>query len=216
MAKDQFDQDALAAEWGLALEADQPGEMSGGDENGTTPWPPNGRPWWKMVGSSISRPKAAPIASSIRTKSTTCSASRCPQCRRRCELTGVQALINSALVSYERLPMLEIVFDRLVRLTTTSLRNFTSDNVEVSLEFDHLGAVRRLSQFHPAAGDPLGHQGRGMGEFRPSDRRFQSHLFDDRRAARRPPGRRRDPGRGPALHHHRDGAGAPHDRGHPR
>jgi len=50
------------------------------------------------------------------------------------ELTGVQALINSALVSYERLPMLEIVFDRLVRLATTSLRNFTSDNVEVSLE----------------------------------------------------------------------------------
>ena len=50
------------------------------------------------------------------------------------ELSGVQALINSALVSYERLPMLEIVFDRLVRLTTTSLRNFTSDNVEVSLE----------------------------------------------------------------------------------
>ena len=30
--------------------------------------------------------------------------------------------------------MLEIVFDRLVRLATTSLRNFTSDNVEVSLE----------------------------------------------------------------------------------
>jgi flagellar motor switch protein FliM len=50
------------------------------------------------------------------------------------ELSGVQALINSALVSYERLPMLEIVFDRLVRLATTSLRNFTSDNVEVSLE----------------------------------------------------------------------------------
>jgi flagellar motor switch protein FliM len=50
------------------------------------------------------------------------------------ELTGVQALINNALVSYERLPMLEIVFDRLVRLATTSLRNFTSDNVEVSLE----------------------------------------------------------------------------------
>src|SRR5438067_3639492 len=44
------------------------------------------------------------------------------------------AIINSALVSYERLPMLEIVFDRLVRLMTTSLRNFTSDNVEVSLD----------------------------------------------------------------------------------
>jgi flagellar motor switch protein FliM len=48
--------------------------------------------------------------------------------------TGVKAIINSALVSYERLPMLEIVFDRLVRLMTTSLRNFTSDNVEVSLD----------------------------------------------------------------------------------
>jgi len=56
------------------------------------------------------------------------------------ELTGVQALINSALVSYERLPMLEIVFDRLVRLATTSLRNFTSDNVEVSL--DSITSVR--------------------------------------------------------------------------
>lgn len=56
------------------------------------------------------------------------------------EVSGVRALINSALVSYERLPMLEIVFDRLVRLTTTSLRNFTSDNVEVSL--DSISSVR--------------------------------------------------------------------------
>ena len=47
---------------------------------------------------------------------------------------GVRALINSSLVSYERLPMLEVVFDRLVRLMTTSLRNFTSDNVEVNLD----------------------------------------------------------------------------------
>jgi len=46
---------------------------------------------------------------------------------------GIQAILNSALVSYERLPMLEVVFDRLVRMMTTSLRNFTSDNVEVSL-----------------------------------------------------------------------------------
>jgi flagellar motor switch protein FliM len=47
---------------------------------------------------------------------------------------GVRAIINSSLVSYERLPMLEVVFDRVVRLMTTSLRNFTSDNVEVSLD----------------------------------------------------------------------------------
>src|SRR5688572_9060244 len=38
--------------------------------------------------------------------------------------SGIQAMLNSALVSYERLPMLEIVFDRLVRMLSTSLRNF--------------------------------------------------------------------------------------------
>jgi flagellar motor switch protein FliM len=47
---------------------------------------------------------------------------------------GIHAIVNSALVSYERLPMLEVVFDRLVRLLSTSMRNFTSDNVEVSLD----------------------------------------------------------------------------------
>jgi hypothetical protein len=54
--------------------------------------------------------------------------------------SGIRAIINSAMVSYERLPMLEIIFDRLVRLMTTSLRNFTSDNVEVSL--DRITSVR--------------------------------------------------------------------------
>lgn len=53
---------------------------------------------------------------------------------------GIRAIIDSAMVAYERLPMLDIVFDRLVRLLTTSLRNFTSDNVEVSL--DRIHAVR--------------------------------------------------------------------------
>lgn len=48
--------------------------------------------------------------------------------------SGIAAIINSALVSYERLPMLEVVFDRLVRMMSTSLRNFTSDNVEVTMD----------------------------------------------------------------------------------
>jgi len=54
--------------------------------------------------------------------------------------SGVRAIINSTLVSYERLPMLEIVFDRMVRMMTTSLRNLTSDNVEVSL--DQITSIR--------------------------------------------------------------------------
>jgi flagellar motor switch protein FliM len=54
--------------------------------------------------------------------------------------SGIRAIVNSALVSYERLPMLEIIFDRLVRLMSTSLRNFTSDNIEVSL--DNITSIR--------------------------------------------------------------------------
>ena len=48
--------------------------------------------------------------------------------------------------------MLEILFDRLVRLMTTSLRNFTSDNVEVSLDGlrsirfgDYLNSIENLT-----------------------------------------------------------------------
>lgn len=54
--------------------------------------------------------------------------------------SGIRAIIDSALVSYERLPMLEVVFDRLVRMMSTSLRNFTSDNVEVSI--DNITSIR--------------------------------------------------------------------------
>jgi flagellar motor switch protein FliM len=50
------------------------------------------------------------------------------------EVPGMQRIISSGLVSYERLPMLEIVFDRLVRIMSTTLRNFTSDNVEVGID----------------------------------------------------------------------------------
>jgi flagellar motor switch protein FliM len=56
------------------------------------------------------------------------------------DTSGIRAIIDSALVSYERLPMLEVVFDRLVRMMSTSLRNFTSDNVEVSL--DNITSIR--------------------------------------------------------------------------
>lgn len=56
------------------------------------------------------------------------------------EEDGLSRLIGSSHVSYERLPMLEVVFDRLLRILTTSLRNFTSDNVELSM--DRFGSQR--------------------------------------------------------------------------
>ncbi len=50
------------------------------------------------------------------------------------ERQGILALINSNDVTYERLPMLEVVFDRLERMLTTSVRNFTSENVDINLD----------------------------------------------------------------------------------
>src|ERR1700716_3902888 len=38
--------------------------------------------------------------------------------------SGIRAIIDSAMVSYERLPMLEIVFDRLGGLVAPTPRNF--------------------------------------------------------------------------------------------
>lgn len=47
---------------------------------------------------------------------------------------GLRTLINSNAVCYERLPMLDVVMDRFVRLLSTNLRNFTAENVEANLE----------------------------------------------------------------------------------
>lgn len=48
--------------------------------------------------------------------------------------TGIHAILDRALMAYEKMPMLEVVFDRLVRMLSSSLRNYTSDNVDVSLD----------------------------------------------------------------------------------
>jgi flagellar motor switch protein FliM len=139
-SKDQFDQDALAAEWGLALESDPTAEMQAGDagENSSDAMAAQ---WQALVddGNQSSGAKGGAerilnqdeIDSLLGFSLTDVSLN---------ENSGIRAIIDSAMVSYERLPMLEIVFDRLVRLMTTSLRNFTSDNVEVSL--DRITSVR--------------------------------------------------------------------------
>ncbi|MFO1038611.1 MAG: flagellar motor switch protein FliM [Geminicoccaceae bacterium] len=66
----------------------------------------------------------------------------------RREKSGIVSLVHAKDVTYERLPMLEVVFDRLERMLTTSMRNFTSENVDINLESitaqrfgDYLNAV---------------------------------------------------------------------------
>ncbi len=47
--------------------------------------------------------------------------------------SGIFAILDKALSGFEKMPMIEVVFDRLVRMLASSLRNFTSDTVEVNL-----------------------------------------------------------------------------------
>ena len=54
--------------------------------------------------------------------------------------SGIDALVHAPTVPYERIPMLEAVFDRLVKLLRISARKITSDLVEVQL--DRITSVR--------------------------------------------------------------------------
>ena len=138
--KDQMDQDAIAAQWEASLDSEDPAaaaEEAAANE----------------LSESMALQWAAMVEDGSRDFGNKNSGERVLSQEEIDNLlgftvgdvnlddnSGIRAIIDSAMVSYERLPMLEIVFDRLVRLMTTSLRNFTSDNVEVSL--DRITSVR--------------------------------------------------------------------------
>jgi len=138
----QIDQDALAAEWGLALEAESGATVAAVDPVAAPGVDEAAAQWAAMIDDGSGALNAAKggaerilnqdeIDSLLGFSLADVTLN---------DNSGIRAIIDSAMVSYERLPMLEIVFDRLVRLLTTSLRNFTSDNVEVSL--DRITSVR--------------------------------------------------------------------------
>ena len=141
--EDEVNQDALAAEWGVALEQET-AVPAGSAAPIATPGTDEATAQWAAMaddGHNAFQSKGGGGAERILNQDeidsmlgfslTDVSLN---------DNSGIRAIIDSAMVSYERLPMLEIVFDRLVRLMTTSLRNFTSDNVEVSL--DRITSVR--------------------------------------------------------------------------
>lgn len=47
---------------------------------------------------------------------------------------GLRAVVESRIISHERLPMLEVVCEKMVRSFSSSLRSLTSDAIDVSLE----------------------------------------------------------------------------------
>jgi flagellar motor switch protein FliM len=137
---DNVDQDALAEQWGASLDSEDP-EAAAAEAAANE------------LSESMAEQWAAMVDDGSRNLSNKASGERVLSQEEIDNLlgfsvgevnlddnSGIRAIIDSAMVSYERLPMLEIVFDRLVRLMTTSLRNFTSDNVEVSL--DRITSVR--------------------------------------------------------------------------
>jgi flagellar motor switch protein FliM len=138
MAPGDVDQDALAEQWGASLDSEDP-EAAAAEAAGNELTEAMAEQWAAMVdedgrgGSSADERVLTQeeidnlLGFSVSEVSLD-------------DNSGIRSIIDSAMVSYERLPMLEIVFDRLVRLMTTSLRNFTSDNVEVSL--DRITSVR--------------------------------------------------------------------------
>ena len=97
----------LAAEWAAATEG-------GGDQAAAADGAPAGD-----RARAAATPRSARRASSIRTRSTACSASATAAMPRP-TIPAFARSSTSALVSYERLPMLEVVFDRLVRMMSTS------------------------------------------------------------------------------------------------
>src|ERR1700728_4317326 len=135
-AKDQIDQDALAAEWGVALDAEQQAAA----ETAPALAQPEGDAetmaahWATMVDDGQFIQAAKGGAERILTQEEIDSLLGFSLADVNLnDNSGIRAIIDSAMVSYERLPMLEIIFDRLVRLMTTSLRHFPSDNVGVPL-----------------------------------------------------------------------------------
>jgi flagellar motor switch protein FliM len=140
--KDQVDHNALAAEWGLSLDDNDSAKTGAAESAGTGEGhEAAAQQWAASVDEAPSFGAAKNSAERVLSQEeidgllgfSVADVSLTDN-------SGIRAIIDSAMVSYERLPMLEIVFDRLVRLMTTSLRNFTSDNVEVSL--DRITSVR--------------------------------------------------------------------------
>ncbi len=132
MADEDEDDDALAAEW----EAMAGGDGEGGDDGGED----MAAEWESMLGDDDEDDAADEAAMSSGPSARVLNQDEIDSLlgfddgSGAGDQSGIQAIINSSMVAYERLPMLEVVFDRLVRMMSTSLRNFTSDNVEVSLD----------------------------------------------------------------------------------
>src|SRR5215467_10182917 len=116
----QVDQDALAAEWGLALEAEsgegQPPEAGAAAGADGAPGDEMAAQWAAMIddGSQFIQAAKGGAERILNQEEIDSLLGFSLADINLNDNSGIRAIIDSAMVSYERLPMLEIVFDRLV------------------------------------------------------------------------------------------------------
>jgi len=119
------DQDVMADDW-----ASVPDTGGDGDFNPASGWPGIANDDGLLSGGSSATGKTSRVLNQDEIDSLLGVGEEKPSDER----VGIMAIVNSNDVTYERLPMLEVVFDRLERMLTTSVRNFTSENVDVNLD----------------------------------------------------------------------------------
>src|SRR5258708_39756624 len=115
-AKDQIDQDALAAEWGVARDAEQQAaaETAPAAEQPEGDGEAMAAHWATMVDDGQFIQAAKGGAERILTQEEIDSLLGFSLADVNLnDNSGIRAIIDSAMVSYDRLPILEIVFDRL-------------------------------------------------------------------------------------------------------
>ncbi len=168
--KDQIDHDALAAEWGVALEAEQ---QTGGRERAPAGSPRATPRPWRRIGRDHGRRR--PVHPGHQGRRRTHS-----DARRNRLAARLQPRRHLAQRQF-RHPRDHRLGDGLLRAPADAgnrLRPAGPADDDEPAQFHlrqrrslarphHLGALRRLSQLDSAAGDPRRVQGRGVGQFRP-------------------------------------------------
>jgi flagellar motor switch protein FliM len=63
----------------------------------------------------------------------------------RNESTGIKAVLDKSLQSYDKLPMLEIIFEKFIRQLSTAFRNLTSEAIDITIS--EISSLRFESYF---------------------------------------------------------------------
>src|SRR5262245_43370059 len=115
--KDQVDQNALAAEWGLSLDADGGAKTEASADGGAGAGAEAAAQHWAAAvdeGPSFGSASKSGAERVLTQEEIDGLLGFSVADVSLNDHSGIRAIIDSAMVSYERLPMLEIVFDRLV------------------------------------------------------------------------------------------------------